>query len=312
MGQVSTPTRSSPNVGSNSTGSTKKQSSLMDFFKPMASKDKLKPKHQPLPLSSSPLKSKSNDTKPFLSSDKENDDHSIMENHKNTTLVTSQPDDTGDKQIKPQLASSPKREELKKERKQQPLREKTTAALNSSPVAATRRSKQINYAESDDEEEVFTSRKKRRVVQDDNEEEEDDFKPAESGSDDDDDMSDFVVDDDKDEDMEPVLDDDDEVVAPKTKSKKPLSKSSKPTSLLVSGILGRFDAGSGSSRQSSSVATPKPKSTTIKSLTPPKKSFEKENEERYQWLVDIRDAEKRPIDHPDYDPRTFYQGGKDY
>lgn len=306
MGQVSTPTRSSPNVGSNSTGSTKKQSSLMDFFKPMASKDKLKPKHQPLPLSSSPLKSKSNDTKPFLSSDKENDDHSIMENHKNTTLVTSQPDDTGDKQIKPQLASSPKREELKKERKQQPLREKTTAALNSSPVAATRRSKQINYAESDDEEEVFTSRKKRRVVQDDSEEEEDDFKPAESGSDDDDDMSDFVVDDDKDEDMEPVLDDDDEVVAPKTKSKKPLSKSSKPTSLVVSGILGRFDAGSGSSRQSSSVATPKPKSTTIKSLTPPKKSFEKENEERYQWLVDIRDAEKRPIDHPDYDPRTLY------
>ena len=57
-----------------------------------------------------------------------------MENHKNTTLVTSQPDDTGDKQIKPQLASSPKREELKKERKQQPLREKTTAALNSSPL----------------------------------------------------------------------------------------------------------------------------------------------------------------------------------
>ena len=114
----------------------------------------------------------------------------------------------------------------------------------------------------------FLSVEKRRVVQDDSEEEEDDFKPAESGSDDDDDMSDFVVDDDKDEDMEPVLDDDDEVVAPKTKSKKPLSKSSKPTSLLVSGILGRFDAGSGSSRQSSSVATPKPKSTTIKSLTP--------------------------------------------
>ena len=70
-----------------------------------------------------------------------------------------------------------------------------------------------------------------------------------------------------------------------------MSKSSKPTSLLVSGILGRFDAGSGSSRQSSSMATPKPKSTTIKSLTPSKKSFEKRNEERYQWLVDIRDAE---------------------
>ena len=121
MGQVSTPTRSSPNVGSNSTGSTKKQSSLMDF-QANSIKDKLKPKHQPLPLSSSPLKSKSDDTKPFLSSDKENDDHSIMENHKNTTLVTSQPDDTGDKQIKPQLASSPR--ELKKERKQQPLREK--------------------------------------------------------------------------------------------------------------------------------------------------------------------------------------------
>lgn len=314
MGQISTPTRSSPNAGSNSTGSTKKQSSLMDFFKPMASKDKLKPKQQPLPLSSSPLKSKSNDTKPFLSSDKENDDHSIMDNYKNTTLATSQPDGPGHNQIKPQLASSPavsKQVEVKKERKQ-PLKEKTTAALNSSPVASTRRGKKINYAESDDEEEVFSSRKKRRIVQDDSEEEEEeDFKPTDSGSDDDDDMSDFVVDDDdKDEDMGPVLDDDDddEVVAPKNKTKKPLSKdkpkSSKPNSLLVSGILGRFDAGS--SRQSSSVATPKPKRTPISTLTPPKKSFEKENEERYQWLVDIRDAEKRPADHPDYDPRTLY------
>ncbi|CAX45579.1 mismatch DNA repair protein, mutS homologue, putative [Candida dubliniensis CD36] len=314
MGQISTPTRSSPNAGSNSTGSTKKQSSLMDFFKPMASKDKSKPKQQPSPLSSSPLKSKSNDTKPFLSSDKENDDHSIMDNYKNTTLATSQPDGPGHNQIKPQLASSPavsKQVEVKKERKQ-PLKEKTTAALNSSPVASTRRGKKINYAESDDEEEVFSSRKKRRIVQDDSEEEEEeDFKPTDSGSDDDDDMSDFVVDDDdKDEDMGPVSDDDDddEVVAPKNKTKKPLSKdkpkSSKPNSSSVSGILGRFDAGS--SRQSSSVATPKPKRTPISTLTPPKKSFEKENEERYQWLVDIRDAEKRPADHPDYDPRTLY------
>ncbi|SCU87385.1 LAFA_0E06414g1_1 [Lachancea sp. 'fantastica'] len=35
-------------------------------------------------------------------------------------------------------------------------------------------------------------------------------------------------------------------------------------------------------------------------------SFNKENEERYQWLVNERDAQGRAPDHPDYDSRSLY------
>lgn len=43
-----------------------------------------------------------------------------------------------------------------------------------------------------------------------------------------------------------------------------------------------------------------------KSSIGPQKKFNKENEERYQWLIDIKDAEKRSQDDPDYDQRTLY------
>lgn len=35
-------------------------------------------------------------------------------------------------------------------------------------------------------------------------------------------------------------------------------------------------------------------------------NFNKQNEERYQWLVDLRDIQKRPVSDPEYDPRTLY------
>lgn len=38
----------------------------------------------------------------------------------------------------------------------------------------------------------------------------------------------------------------------------------------------------------------------------PTKCFEKENEERYSWLIDIRDAQGRAETDPDYDPRTLH------
>ncbi|ODV91803.1 hypothetical protein CANCADRAFT_75812 [Tortispora caseinolytica NRRL Y-17796] len=38
----------------------------------------------------------------------------------------------------------------------------------------------------------------------------------------------------------------------------------------------------------------------------PKRDFEKTNEERYSWLLDVRDADKNPVGHKDYDPRTLY------
>ncbi|KAL6450940.1 LOW QUALITY PROTEIN: MSH6 DNA mismatch repair protein MSH6 [Candida maltosa Xu316] len=112
-------------------------------------------------------------------------------------------------------------------------------------------------------------------------------------------MSDFVVDDDKDEDMEPVSDDDDEVALSAIKKPKKTAPT-KPTP-SKSSVLGKFNAGSTTPTSSSTITRPK-----VKSATPPKKSFEKENEERYQWLVNIKDAEKRSPDDPDYDPRTLY------
>lgn len=60
---------------------------------------------------------------------------------------------------------------------------------------------------------------------------------------------------------------------------------------------------------SSDYKTTKPKLKVPKTniLQPPaKKNFVKENEERYQWLVELKDAEKRGIDHPEYDSRTLY------
>ncbi|RCK63541.1 DNA mismatch repair protein MSH6 [Candida viswanathii] len=294
MGKPSTPAKSSPKTAGSSGGSGKKQSSLMDFFKPAS--DKSKPKQQPLPLSSSPLKSKSH-AKQFLSSDKENEDDL---HQKDSIMATSQPDEDVQVDKPKKVAQSPVAKHV--ETKKKPLSDRTSM-LNSSPVSASRRGKKVNYAESDDEEEeILSSRKKRRVVQDDSDDDNDDFKPPESdGDDDDDDMSDFVVDDDKDEDMEPVLED--EEVVPRKKKKKATSPPPAKKSSLVSASspLGKFNA---NSSYVGPVSTPKKQ--PAKSVTPVKKSFEKENEERYQWLVNIKDAEKRPVDDPDYDPRTLY------
>lgn len=314
MGKLSTPAKSSPKVGS-SGGSGKKQTSLMDFFKPASAKSKSK--SQPLPLSSSPLKSKST-SKPFISSDKENEEDEEIMNHKDNTLSTSQP--PADQFEKPKAnATAPSPHPAKQvEPKKKPLTDRTSM-LNSSPVASSRRRPKVNYAESDDdeeEEEIRGSRKKRRIVQDDSDDDDDaheEFKPpaSDNDDDDDDDMSDFVVDDDADDDddMEPALEDEDEPVPKKKKTKKSASPAAKITTpsksnlVSASSVLSKFNS---SSSYQSSPTTTTPKKQPTKSATPTKKSFEKENEERYEWLVNIRDAEKRTVDDPEYDPRTLY------
>lgn len=49
------------------------------------------------------------------------------------------------------------------------------------------------------------------------------------------------------------------------------------------------------------------RSPSIRPLSTPKhQKFGKQNEERYHWLVDERDASGRPITDPQYDPRTLY------
>lgn len=143
----------------------------------------------------------------------------------------------------------------------------------------------------------------------------DEFAPG-SGSDSDHSMGDAV------EDLEPETplesegeDDDDVVVKPAKKrrvSPKPQAKPQAPTkqppmkqslpngseSLELS--LSKFSSSSsynGQNRQPPKPSRSKPSSGS---------KFSKINEERYQWLLDIKDASKRPETDPEYDPRTLY------
>jgi DNA mismatch repair protein MSH6 len=50
-----------------------------------------------------------------------------------------------------------------------------------------------------------------------------------------------------------------------------------------------------------------PKSSAKSSSLPRKeKAHEKEPEKRHDWLQNLKDADKNPIGHPDYDPRTIF------
>ncbi|KAJ3091283.1 DNA mismatch repair protein msh6 [Quaeritorhiza haematococci] len=82
----------------------------------------------------------------------------------------------------------------------------------------------------------------------------------------------------------------------------------------------------GASIKALSFKTPKDKMKTFQStssvkkgqsfLTPATSSdvkrqdrvqkFKEKNEQRYSWLENVQDAERRPVGHPDYDPRTLY------
>ncbi|RLV93366.1 DNA mismatch repair protein MSH6 [Spathaspora sp. JA1] len=278
------------NVGGGST--QKKQSSLMSFFKPAAKSEKKTPQEQKqsqLP-SSSPLKSKS--IKNEMSSDKENDE---------TTASANTSFNAPDSSFSSYSAGKGDNTETNsKEFEKMSLNEPTN--LNSSPIVKRGRGNtSVNYAESDDEndDDIKIGRKRTKVVQDDSDNE-DDFQPGEASEDDD--MSDFIVDDDKDEDMQVDDDEEDDDVPLKQKKTNKKSKVSKSMTPTKRALDNKFSA---KSSYSPSNFTPANSSPSTK-ITPVKKSFAKENEERYQWLVDIKDAEKRTPDDPEYDHRTLY------
>ncbi|EIE86449.1 hypothetical protein RO3G_11160 [Rhizopus delemar RA 99-880] len=50
----------------------------------------------------------------------------------------------------------------------------------------------------------------------------------------------------------------------------------------------------------------KPPVTTQSKQQDRNQKFKEKNESRYQWLQDIKDADKNPVDSPDYDPRTLF------
>ncbi|KAM9927630.1 hypothetical protein OXX59_002406 [Metschnikowia pulcherrima] len=175
------------------------------------------------------------------------------------------------------------------------------------PVVISKRGRKntsVSYVESDvsDAEDVAVQRKRRRVLDSDDDEEED-FKPEDENDDDDEHMSDFVVESEHSAAEEEVRDSDDEPISRKASGKnmkKQVSSSSQNTSRPSSSLGSKFTANSSyKATPSTTPARPAPK-------TAAKKSFEKENEERYSWLVNIKDAQKRPVDDPEYDSRTLF------
>lgn len=291
--KIKTPNKMVSKTGSSS--GTKKQLSLMSFFKPATTKAQ--------PASSSPLKNKV--TPPMGSqSDKENDNvnnSSMLENTDTPLTSDTEASPLKDRKLQPNLPqSSPYAQEKK------PLQVKTNLA--SSPITKRRSaSRSVSYEESDDEDTVVT-KKRRRIVESDDEEEEEDFKPEDHEEDGDDDMSDFVVDDNKsesevEEDLEDLSENEKDVAKPKSKSP-PKKSQTRPKKEPTGNALGsKFKAGSSYSAAPKSPVT---KVVAATKGTPTKRNFSKENEERYHWLVDIKDGEKRTVDHPDYDARTLY------
>lgn len=194
-----------------------------------------------------------------------------------------------------------------------PTTENETAMKNipSSPVAA-RRSRKVNYSELSDQDEedeeedgdIVKPKKKRKVIAWDdaddedfdlgmakNKDDEDEYNSGSDESDDDDannDKSEI-----KDELTEltdkTVVDDvEDDIVedeAPKQ------TKEAKP---VVTRKINNL----------SNILSSKPRQMSA-SMTPQKK-FNKENEERYHWLIDVKDADGNLESDPNYDPRILY------
>ncbi|KAK6455517.1 mismatch repair ATPase MSH6 [Scheffersomyces xylosifermentans] len=295
-----------------------------------------KQKQQQKQKPSSKVSKKTTNEEDFLESespsDKENDQLMDAVNDTNEletdTPLSSETGTTPSRTQKPRNASIPKSSpppEARREKQNsskkgdtKPLHERNTN-LDSSPLVKRRSaSRSVSYAETDSEDEdeqvMSSSRKRRKVVDSEDDEDEDDFKPVED-DDDDDDMSDFIVEDDKeeseievddDDDADVVGDDEDEIRHKPSKKSKSSNKSTpkkESSSSTSNNALGnKFKAGSAYTA-TPSVSKTKP---ITSSKSPPKKNFAKENEERYHWLVEIRDGEKRTIDHPEYDPRTLH------
>lgn len=110
-------------------------------------------------------------------------------------------------------------------------------------------------------------------------------------------MDDFVVPDDFSDDEPPVSS---RRKSSPTKSKTVSTPQSKSKS--TSSSLEKFSSNSSYTASPGAAIVKTPKKEAANS----KQSFQKKNEERYQWLVNIRDADGNAQDSPDYDPRTLF------
>lgn len=157
-------------------------------------------------------------------------------------------------------------------------------------VNSSRRGKRkVNYAESDEDDEdvpLSSSSKKPKLFTVDSDED-DDYQPTKQELKDQKDLEksdDLLVGDDND-----FIDDDDDDDDILELSSKPKVTKPKPKRKMIEATR----------KPQIKPSVPKPKGKTGSNFT-------KHNEERYYWLVDEKDAQKRPVSDPEYDPRTLY------
>lgn len=169
--------------------------------------------------------------------------------------------------------------------------------MPSSPVAGSRKSRKVNYselsdAEEEEEDEISVPKKKRRTI-------------AWDDADDDDFSMDDVADDDDDEFVVDEKENKEELAELKDKSVVDDNDSDDDNDDVVVTVK----KASTPKNNMSSLLSGKPRVQTkplsSSSLTPQKK-FNKENEERYHWLVTLKDADGNLESDPNYDPRTLY------
>ncbi|KAF4006638.1 MutS domain I family protein [Saccharomyces cerevisiae] len=169
----------------------------------------------------------------------------------------------------------------------------TTDEDLSSSQSRRNHKRRVNYAESDDDDSdtTFTAkRKKGKVV--DSESDEDEYLPDKNDGDEDDDIADDKEDI-KGELAEDSGDDDDLISLAETTSKKKFSNNTSHSSSPFTRNISRNNSKKKSRPNQAPIRSYTP-SHSQPSATSKSSKFNKQNEERYQWLVDERDAQRRP------------------
>lgn len=285
-----------------------KQSSLLSFFsKKPAQKIEKKPaqsKAAPLPPSS-PVASITPDNSITDISIKQSDtqktkDLGKKENKKVKTLETPK-----------SLKKTSSCNKLNIEHNENQNEKVDTKNIPSSPVAS-RRSRKINYSElsdddDDEDEDAIKPKKKRKVIAWDDADD-DDFN-IESVKNEKDDEDDDFSDDDKDALLAANISNIKEELTElndNTAVDEDASESNADDLIVKTSKNFKFSPSiPKKSTNLANVLSNKPKQKSLSSLTPQKK-FNKENEERYQWLITVKDADGNLETDPNYDPRTLY------
>ncbi|PTB65839.1 DNA repair protein [Trichoderma citrinoviride] len=288
--------------------SSTKQKSIMSFFQksspvsaPSAAREKVSSDHQ----HSSPLKETKANSLPKA---------------KLPSTKLSTPVPSSDAPEPP--SSQENMESTAKRSRSRPIKASDSDMAPSSPVRKGK--KAVNYAESSDEEEPFAygaaSQARRRgrarntVVDD-----EDEYGGSETAEqEEEDDMEDFVVSDESDGETSRSKKRKRPAKPSSARKRTNISPSAKEDTEQVITSLDDMEIDDIPSTSTAKQWSYDPDSTEKRPVVTPadrvvtkdpkmkEKAYMKEPDERYPWLANIRDKEKRPPTDPDYDPRTIF------